>query len=436
MKRILLALSALASGFSVMAAKAPAASAQEAGNWRFGGDARVRYETLDNAFRAGRSGSDQLLSWRIRLRGEADAGPLTFGGEFLDARGWLNDEGSFLSPSLVNTAELFQAYIKLPLGVRGELQLGRFTMTIGSGRLVNESGFTNSPNNFEGARARYALTDRWMLETFFTVPVERRPSDRRALLNNTAQIDKGDYDRRLWGVHATRAELPGNVQAEAYLVGLNEDGGAGIFTPGLRLMRSPAQGVFDFDIEAMYQFGEVETVAGDFDVRAGAIYAEAGYTFAAPWRPRLSARLIYASGDRDPADARLNRFNRLFGLRRGEFGHTSIFGPLDRENIVAPAIRLELQKGPVRFDMRAQEVYLASSTDRLRQAGLRDVTGGSGRHVGQHLDARVRWRPGQGAVELEAGMAALFKGRFAEEAPNAPDEGDSLFSYVMISRSF
>ena len=69
------------------------------------------------------------------------------------------------------------------------------------------------------------------------------------------------------------------------------------------------QSGFDWDLEAMGQFGAV----GGKRVRAWAIGTLTGYTFSdLSWAPRLGLQFDAASGDRHPGDGSLETFNPLF----------------------------------------------------------------------------------------------------------------------------
>lgn len=403
---------------------------EAASPFKFEASTRVRYESLSDAFRAGREGSDQQLSWRTRALGEYDAGAITIGGELFDSRAWLTDEGSFLTSTAINTLDILQAYVRAEFD-GGEVQAGRFVMNVGSRRLVGENSFRNFPANFEGVRGAFDLAPDVRLDAFYTAPVSVRPGDRASLLDNAHEFDEGDWDTRFWAAHVTRENLIEGFAGEVYLYGLNEDGGDDRYTVGARL--SGERGAVDVDLEAMLQTGETGTGA---DISAASLHAEAGYSFEGAWSPRVSAQLVYASGDDDPADADDNRFDRLYGLRRGALGQTGIFGPLDVENIVAIGARVEIARGPVQAHLLVQDVLLASDTDRWRRAGLRDVTGGSGDRIGQVIDTRLRWWIVPDTYQLETGAAVLIKGDFATDAPGAPNAEDSVYGYLMLTRYF
>ncbi|MFN3834901.1 MAG: alginate export family protein [Glycocaulis sp.] len=434
MQRFLVSgLSALMMTVSVPAMAA--ASDEGVSPFTLKGSARIRYESISALFRAGAEGSDQQLSSRVRILGEYDAGRIVFGGEFLDARAWLTDSGSVIPAGSVNAAELLQAYVRIPVE-GGTIQAGRFVMNVGSGRLATEQGFRNSPNNFEGVRARFSPADNWAADVFYTAPVRIRPGDRNAVENNTAQIDEAEWGTRFWGVHLTRTGLPNNLRVEAYLFGLNEENGADLLTPGLRLTRPRAKSQYDFDLEIMGQTGDQPVGGNTLDVRAWSAHAAAGYTFDAAWNPRLSAQLVYASGDDNPADAHWNRFNPLFGGRRGDFGTTGISFAHFRENLIAFGPRLDLRDGPATITVQVQESRLASGTDRWRVANLRDASGQSGDRIGTLAEARGTYWLVPDRLQVEAGGAVLFKGDFARNAPNSPGGSDPVYGYVMFSAPF
>ncbi|MGY6662286.1 MAG: alginate export family protein [Glycocaulis sp.] len=436
MKRLVLStILSSAAAFGVAPALHAQAGDAEASPFTLSGSARIRYESISDLFRAGANGSDQMLSTRVRIKGEYDAGRVVFGGEFLDAGAWLTDSGSVIPNGSVNAAELLQAYVRVPFE-GGEFQAGRFVMNVGSGRLATEQGFRNSPNNFEGVRGRFTPAENWIVEAFFTAPVRIAPGDRNALENNTAQLDEAEWGTHFWGVHATRTGLAGNLRAEAYLFGLNEENGADLLTPGFRISSPRAAGTYDFEVELMGQFGEQPQGANTLDVRAWSAFAALGYSFDAPWRPRLSGQLVYVSGDSNPSDGEWNRFNTLFGQRRGDYGTTGLSFTHFRENLIAFGPRLDLRDGPAAITLQVQESYLASDTDRWRVANLRDATGQSGSRIGTLAEARMSYWIRPDRLQIETGAMVLFRGDFAKNAPGAPTGDNPVYGYVMLSAPF
>jgi hypothetical protein len=207
-----------------------------------------------------------------------------------------------------------------------------------------------------------------------------------------------------------------------------------LFTPGARLFRGAKPGTFDYEFEAVYQTGLVrETTAvtdrRDLDVSAYFLHAEAGYTFAAPWLPRISFLYDHASGDSSNPNT-FTRFDSLFGVRR-EYNAPSLYGPMTRSNLITPAVRLNITPSPI-WDafVTYRALWLDSPTDTFGATRLTDRSGQSGSFAGHQIEARLRYWLIPDAMLLETGAAYLFKGRFLRDAPNAPDAGDTVYGYL------
>ncbi|HEX9646605.1 MAG TPA: alginate export family protein, partial [Alphaproteobacteria bacterium] len=360
-----------------------------------------------------------------------------------------------LSTSLVNALELLQGYVAITAGgliadgSKTEVKAGRLTLDMGSRRLVGRAGFRNTINAFTGIDARWTGAGGGKLRAFFTLPVDRRPNTRAALSDNRVAFDDESWSQRFWSVYYAEPELPWGDRGEVYLFGLDEYDSSRratadrtLYTPGFRLYRPAAGGAFDYQVEAIVQFGEsrASTAATDvavLDHLAHFEHFEVGYSFATHWSPRLIAQYDYASGDDDPADGRNNRFDPLFGARRFDFGPTDIYGPFARSNLSSPGLRLEVKPAPGVDGMLAgRSFWLASDRDTWTGAGVRDATGASGGFLGTQVEARLRWQVVPGNLQLEAGYAHLFAGSFADRAPNATGEGDTDFAYGQMALTF
>jgi hypothetical protein len=420
------------------------------------GEARVRYESLDGQFRANGSGGDQILVFRTLLLAEADAGPIAFGAELQDSRAYLDDAGTPISTGIVNPLDVLQAYVRLDLdGVLGSrtanLKLGRQTVSIGSRRVIERVEFANVIYSYTGAHWTSTNARGDALHLLHVSPTGRFPTDREGLADNDLSGDEEQWGRRFWGVHYRRADAFGvsKLWAEAFLYGLDERDTDAVATPnrdylqpGFRLARAPKVGRFDLDIEGAYRTGTRRRSAAasevaDLDVEASMLYAHVGYTFSHAWRPRLGVEYYFASGDEDPNDDRFDQYERLFGSRRTDLGNTSIHGPLTPANLSAPGLRLEIAPTD-RFDARVayKAASLAQARDRWVIARVQDPSGESGRFIGHAIDARARYWLVPQSLHFEAGASALIKGRFAEDAPNAADTGDTLFGYVQLTQTF
>ncbi|MES2698547.1 MAG: alginate export family protein, partial [Pseudomonadota bacterium] len=138
--------------------------------------ARLRYEVLDGQPRAGFRQSEQQLDLRSTLFAEYDPGVIRIGSELYDSRAWLTRPGTTLSTGEVNTFELVQAYVGGDLAdALGEgsslgLQAGRFTLNLGSRRLVAADDYRNSTNGYTGLRTDASLPGGVTLTGIYVLP--------------------------------------------------------------------------------------------------------------------------------------------------------------------------------------------------------------------------------------------------------------------------
>jgi hypothetical protein len=210
-------------------------------------------------------------------------------------------------------------------------------------------------------------------------------------------------------------------------------------TVSLRVIRAAAPGAFDYELEGMHQWGSVRdglaANAARLEVSALFAHADAGYTFDAPWRPRLSLEFDYASGEE--AGGAFTRFDTLFGMRRADLAPAGIYAALSRANIVTPALRLELVPSP-RFDafMALRGMWLASATDSFSGTGIRDASGASGHFAGYQWEGRARYWLFPDALLFEADAVLLFKGRFLETAPNVVTSDNTRYLSFNLSAFF
>ncbi len=413
---------------------------------------RVRHESLDGPFRAKATGSDQILVERLLLNAAIDFSQFHASVEFQDSRQQLADSGTPLGTDIVNTVEPLQALMGVRFrGVLSEadrldVTAGRMTIDAGSRRLVARNSFRNTINSFEGIRAVWQGSGGSQAMAFYTLPVQRRPSDFPSLLDNDSELDSASGDVKLWGIIGSKPKLMGPATGEAYFYGLHSRDHPGIpvadrdiYTPGVRAFVKPSPESWDFEVETALQFGTSRLSSSasdtkDLQHRAGFFHGHVGYTLRAKMSPRVEVSYDYASGDRNPKDNENNRFDTLYGARRFDYGPTGIYGPFVRSNISTPGLRLEAKpsKRMTGF-LGYRAVWLASSRDQLQVAKLQDPTGNSGSFVGSQIEAMLQYNVLPGNVALEIGGAYLFHGTFLEEAPNAPKDGDTTYFYASVT---
>lgn len=431
----------------------PAAAAEDAADkLSVGGSIRARYEALTGQFRPGLPDDDDLVSLRTILTAEYDFGPVRVGGELRDGRIYDADPSSPAGTGEVNALEPVQAYVGADLedalgeGSTTAIDFGRFTLDLGSRRLAADDGFRNTTNGFTGIRANWLGKGQEKATLFLTMPQIRLPSDKESILDNDVELDEESTDLIFWGGIVTLPAVVRGASLDLYFYGLDEDDSSDtatrnrhLFTPGFRLLRQPKEGAWDFEIEAVYQFGDIRTStvadAAQQDVSAAFVRAAVGHTFAAPWKPRLALEFDYASGD--DAGGSYNRFDTLYGSRSSDFGPTGIYGAYSRANIVAPALRLQVVPGE-RWDgfLHYRPAWLASKTDSFANTGVRDANGGSGSFAGHQIEFRARYWLVPKLLRWDVGGAVLLRGRFLEDAPNATGNGDTVYGYSDLTFTF
>jgi hypothetical protein len=72
---------------------------------------------------------------------------------------------------------------------------------------------------------------------------------------------------------------------------------------------------------------------------------------------------------------------------------------------------------------------LARAKDAWIGSGLQDVTGASGKSLGQNLETNVKWRP-KDFFLLDFGYSHFFKGSYLDRVPGSPRMGDSNYFYI------
>jgi hypothetical protein len=406
---------------------------------------RVRYETMDGQFAAGKTGGDQQIPMQTCVAAEASYQAWRAGVEFLDARAWAADKDSSLNNTHVNESDFLQYYAAwaqqnaFDSGLGMEVKAGRQTLDYGSRRLVARNNFRNTINAFTGVSLRVLdAENRWQLNSFVTMPVQRLPNDKKSLLDARHEWDEEDDQTWFAGLNLEFYKLFWGSNAEVFFYQLNDDNrpdtlNRSLSTPGIRWYKKAAKGSFDFELETIAQVGRSKASASDsktLDHKAWMEHFSAGYTFDAPWSPQFSVLYDYASGDSDPTDDKNGRFDSLFGARRFEFGPTGIFGAFARSNTNSPGYRLTVKPAEnVSAYVGHRLFWLAEAKDAWTTVGLRDKTGNSGDFVGHLVEASARWWATEN-LSLETGWARIVKSDFAENAPGAPDGKDVDYFYV------
>jgi Alginate export len=428
----------------------PEARAEE--GFLYSGSIRIRQEVLDGQFRPGFDNHDDVLVMRSSLAAEWDAGTWRFGGEIVDSRAYDTDAGSALNANDVDAFEPVQAYVAgdfdAPFGEgsAATVQAGRFTINLGSRRLIASDDFRNTPQGYTGLRAELKFAGRRSATLFHVLPQQHRPDDFASLRDNAVQLDHEGRDQQLFGVLLAQPGLPGGLLAEAGFVRFIEHDTPGrptrnraLTSLSARVMRDAAPGRWDYEIEGIAQRGSVRagTAAGAarLSVRAQFVHADLGYTLAGSWKPHVNLEFDYASGD--GPGAHYTRFDTLYGMRRSDFAPSGIYGALARTNVSALGARLE-GSPTSRLDVLAtwKLLWAADRHDSFSTTGIRDASGDSGRFAGQQLDGRLRYWLVPRRLRAEVTAVWLIRSHLLQRAPNASPHGDTHYVAASATLSF
>ena len=414
------------------------------------GTFRTRYEHLWNSFQTMIPGNDMALSLRTNVLAELRFESVGFAVELMDSRVYLADDDTPLNTTHVNPVDVLQAYMKTNVtglfarGAQLRLQLGRQTMDVGSRRFVARNRFRNTINAFTGLDVEWTSPGEEGVRAFVTVPVQRRVNSIR---DNEPQLDIERTETIFWGATFSPRRWPGSIRAEFQLYGIHERDSdeyqtrnRNFVTPAIRLIRAPRPGLFDFEIETAVQTGTSRLTAQSADTAdlthfAVFVHAAVGHTFPVTWQPRLVLQYDYASGDKDPADAKDGRFDTLYGARRFEYGPTGIYGAFARSNVNSPGLRIEARPHTLIDGFLAYRPYwLAQARDGWTTTSLQDVNGTSGTFLGHQIEGRVRWQVLKSNATIETGFARLWLGGLPRNAPSGdPDRSDPIYGYAQLT---
>lgn len=450
----LCAVTAVASVPAIARAEAPTLQSAigNPDDFKLSASVRLRYEALDGQPRAGLRAEDEQLALRSTLFAEYDPGVVRIAAELYDSRVWLDRPGSAISANEVNTFELVQAYIAADFeapfgqGSKASVQLGRMTLNLGSRRLVAADDYRNTTNGYTGLRADLRTQGGTTATAIYVLPQIRLPDDLPSVLDQDTQWDRESFDLQLWGGYVAHPNTLAGATVEIGYFGLHERDWAGhptrnrdLDTFSARLIRDPKAGLPDFEVEGIYQTGDIRTGiaagAGTQPVRAWFLHADAGYLFPGKAKLRLSVEYDRASGD--APGGKYGRFDTLFGMRRAELAPAGLYNAIGRANIETIGVRAEIAPGS-RWDAFTayHPLWLAEKTDTFSTTGVRDATGTAGSFAGHQLEARVRYWLVPAFLRAELNVLWLAKGRFLKLAPNAPATGDTRYGAVSLTATF
>jgi len=419
------------------------------------GSHRTFNENISNVFRPGRTGDENLLSFRTNLKLESRNGPWSVVAEIQDSRAYGIDDTRSLNGGSVNAMEPIQYYVQYNRNLDSEkydslqMKAGRFTAKLGNGRLIGHNGYRNTLFDFFGSKAKLSTNAGNSVEAFWMMAGQIRPGSADELDDNRVRHDRFDDDLWVAGFYTENVELIPDAQTRAYLMTLQEDDTPGkresanreLFTVGAQILKTPKTGGLDYDIEGAFQTGSRRATRSasdtdDLDVRAYFVHAALGYTFTEV-PVNVAFTYDFATGDDSPNDGGSNLYDPYFGPIKGDLGPTGQFTLVHRNNLSAPGIRVKYknEKSQQMF-FHWQAVWLDSSTAPFGRIGVQDETGESGDFAGHQLHASAKTPVWFDGLTLELGAVHFNNGEFFKNAPNATGNGDPQYIYTMLSYSF
>lgn len=296
-----------------------------------GGELRLRYEGFeDNNWGQEPAPDDDYFWYRVLPTADMHLGPhFRLFGELIGA--WAEGKRPFETPVDETDVDLLQGFIDLSVSLDEEntsltFRPGRQLLSYGSERLIGTRYGPNVLRTFDGFKG-FVEGDGWGVDGFYARPVEPGLDD----------FDDESHDSlSTWALYGT-VDLPfaDRSALDLYYIGFDNDvaafnrgtGSERRHTIGARIFGQ--EQAWDWDWEAMYQFGEF----AEGDISAWSAASSTGYTFAdIPLSPRLGLKANIISGDNDPGDADLETFNPLFPKGK-YFGELSLLGPENLMNL-------------------------------------------------------------------------------------------------------
>ena len=347
---------------------------------------RLRFE-LNDAPSFGISGNKSDSYLLERLQWHADVRPNAHWQLFVQFEDIRAPGKSVITPVDENPLDLRQAFIAYVDSFWGgtlKARLGRQEMAFDLQRFVSVRDGPNVRQAYDAAWVDWEQ-QKWRFIGFWSLPVQYR--------NEHFFDDFSSEHFQYGGVRVERQDVgPGDLSA--YYSRFIRDNARFIDARGnerrdnFDVRHAGARGGFDWDVEAMAQFGDV----GGTDIRAWAVGSRSGYTLADfAWTPRLGLQIDAASGDHKAGDKTLGTFNPLFpnGYYFTLAGYTGYVNLIHlKPSLTAkpiPNVALMVAAGMQWRETTADAVYVQPNTP------VPGTAGKAGRWSGVYWQLRADW---------------------------------------------
>lgn len=355
-----------------------------------GAELRVRHERYRNNEFGGAAVADESYTlYRFAPHAALDVGTRLRAFAQLNVTD-SNRSAASISPVDRTGNEVLQGFVQVsaPVGDAAQWTLrgGRQVLAYGSERLVSVRYGPNVMRAFEGG----VLS--WQSPGLRVDALAVRP-----VRNGLESFDdRADQRRRLWGLYATLME-PGQIAGtglDVYYLGVSNrdaayDQGGGAETRNtLGARHFGTRNRWGWDLEGIYQYGNFSGARAT----GWSLASDIRYTFKdRRFSPRLGVKAAVISGDRDPADPRLQTLNVVFPKGK-YFGEAGLIGPANLINL-HPTLSLDLGRG---WSLSSAAIFywrqsLADGVYGVSGNLLRSAGDSRSRYIGTQADVVLGW---------------------------------------------
>lgn len=359
-------------------------------NWAtFGGELRYRADSHQQPF-FGLRGRDSNSYLQQRVQAHADIhlynDQFRVFAQLQDTRSWRK---AFYSPNDQSKTEFQQLFVDWNLRTNDNYvlttRLGRQELVYGNQVLISDRDAPNLRFNLDGARLMLKTPAGYRIDAFSLRPTTY----------GLESFDDESSDTVVFsGVYSTfNFSKPWNT--DFYVLDLETKNRtlAGVtgdevrYSAGTRIFGKAAG--FDWSWDVVGQFGHLK----DANIRAWAVAGSSGYTFDAPWRPRLGLRTDIASGDGRTSDQHIGTFDPLYG-KNGYYGEAGI---TTLANLVVVGPQLAFSPIPaLRIEPAIYRLWKQRAEDGVYYTGMALAAGTAGtdsKALGTIYKAYLRWLP-------------------------------------------
>ncbi len=260
---------------------------------------------------------------------------------------------------------------------------------------------------------------------------------RRVTYDDHNFVDNHDANLDVFGAYAMLKNLPCKLDlfwltkyTDPYIVISKQGATADLNTHTVGFyIDGKFSGDWDYGGTFAHTFGD----RNDARVEAYGANTRLGYTFKAPWQPRLGAEYTFASGDSDSDDGVYRTFDGAFGAIDKMYGRMNLFSWMNIHDFQLSYSLKPTKKTRTSLDWHW--FYLDEAKDAWYYCNGRgqrqDSTGQAGSTVGQEIDLIVSHSYSD-HLKFQTGYAHFFPGGFLKDTGSSPD-ADWVFLQMLYS---